>query len=40
MDFQVQLTSNEVERTKNKGVIVQNETVDELSKGDILHNET
>ena len=29
MDFEVRLTSNEVKRTKNEGVLEQNETMDE-----------
>ena len=28
IDFEVQLTSNEVNRTKTEGVLTQNETVD------------
>ena len=39
VDFEVQLTSNEAKRTKDEGVLEQNDA-DVWKAGAILHNET
>ena len=40
VDFEVQPASKEVETTKNEGMLVQNETVNEWKEGIILRHET